>query len=535
MKKFATGLLSLALCAGSLSAQEFEYGFDLPDEFGDPPTITGDSGTTMEFDIQLTLTSSGIEGEAGPQGWSLGVRADNLEVLSVARAGAAASVDEGGFYNNGFDATQVIDPENNGGANGVVSAVVLSLTEDATLPPNTTQVVANVRAVATIGSEPSTATLSYAEGLRGRGQPVAVNVTLAGTSHTPALGTVEIAIVPAGQPEETDCGDGIDNDEDGAIDCADDDCADDDACQVEPEVCNDGVDNDRDGATDCDDDDCAEDAECQFDGFTLRLSADGAVGNTLQVARGSSFTMIAYIEPSDSENPPAAGVQGWSFGVTYDDAVLDGVEVTTNGTDAKEVFSGGFEKTQFIDPANNGGQAGAVSAIVLSLQEAVELPADQANSVLAITFEVDESAPADFETTLTAVGGLRGSGQPVDLIFTVEGVSVLPDRIVPLRVVEGEAPQDAIFLRGDPNNDGNVDIADPIWIINELFRQGDPTICQDAADATDDGTVDLADAMYLIEYQFLAGPAPTAPFGACGVDPTADELVCPAGNYAACQ
>ena len=71
---------------------------------------------------------------------------------------------------------------------------------------------------------------------------------------------------------ETDCADGIDNDDDGKTDCADPDC------NLEPcgsrcecrggvkseRNCTDGLDNDGDGKTDCADEDCAG-AGC-FDG-----------------------------------------------------------------------------------------------------------------------------------------------------------------------------------------------------------------------------------------------------------------------------
>jgi cysteine-rich repeat protein len=52
---------------------------------------------------------------------------------------------------------------------------------------------------------------------------------------------------------ELNCTDLQDDDEDGDIDCADLDCAASPSCQ---EVCGDGLDNDKDGATDCTDLDC---------------------------------------------------------------------------------------------------------------------------------------------------------------------------------------------------------------------------------------------------------------------------------------
>jgi len=52
------------------------------------------------------------------------------------------------------------------------------------------------------------------------------------------------------------CDDGMDNDGDGFVDCADTDCP---PCQ---EICDDGLDNDRDGLVDCDDPNCAGNPVC---------------------------------------------------------------------------------------------------------------------------------------------------------------------------------------------------------------------------------------------------------------------------------
>jgi len=69
--------------------------------------------------------------------------------------------------------------------------------------------------------------------------------------------TMTVSCTPA---DETDCGDGIDNDLDGAIDCADTDCLGNPAC---PETdCTDGVDNDADGHIDCADPDCSSAPTC---------------------------------------------------------------------------------------------------------------------------------------------------------------------------------------------------------------------------------------------------------------------------------
>ena len=51
--------------------------------------------------------------------------------------------------------------------------------------------------------------------------------------------------------EETDCTDGIDEDEDGLIDCQDDDCS--DLSIYIESICDDGLDDENDGLIDCQD------------------------------------------------------------------------------------------------------------------------------------------------------------------------------------------------------------------------------------------------------------------------------------------
>ena len=97
----------------------------------------------------------------------------------------------------------------------------------------------------------------------------------------------------------------------------------------------------------------------------------------------------------------------------------------------------------------------------------------------------------------------------------------------------------ARFLRGDANNDGIVNIADPIYTINERVRSGPSFGCDKAADSNDDGMVDLSDAMYTIQYRFLSGATPPAPFTErpapgeqCDDEPedSQDDLTCDDAN-----
>ncbi|MDE0961370.1 MAG: PKD domain-containing protein, partial [Planctomycetota bacterium] len=81
------------------------------------------------------------------------------------------------------------------------------------------------------------------------------------------------------------------------------------------------------------------------------------------------------------------------------------------------------------------------------------------------------------------------------------------------------------FVRGDGNDDGTFDISDPVLSLEYLF--GNATIqCLSALDVNDDAAVNLADVVSGLGAIFGTGTAPTAPFPACGADPTGDALGC---------
>jgi hypothetical protein len=84
-----------------------------------------------------------------------------------------------------------------------------------------------------------------------------------------------------------------------------------------------------------------------------------------------------------------------------------------------------------------------------------------------------------------------------------------------------------MFLRGDVDGTGSLDITDGIFLLSYLFLGGTALPCQKSADANDDGAVDITDSIYILQYLFLGGPAPKDPgFLLCGSDPTKDTLSC---------
>lgn len=98
-----------------------------------------------------------------------------------------------------------------------------------------------------------------------------------------------------------------------------------------------------------------------------------------------------------------------------------------------------------------------------------------------------------------------------------------------LEVTDGffglDGPHDASFLRGDLNDDGELDISDPVHLLFYLFLEARAPYCADAADANDDAAVGLTDAIFLLESLFRGSALP-APYRRSGFDGSADALYC---------
>lgn len=208
--------------------------------------------------------------------------------------------------------------------------------------------------------------------------------------------------------------------------------------------------------------------------------------------------------------------QGFSMGLGNDSSVLAPSAVNVSLPFSPDFAEGG------IFP--NGWTLGVVYSFTggnpLAFPEPLEvLTADYC------TVPDDLAGQADpTETTLTWVGDL--GTPPVDNVVVVQGASLSPN-------LENGAitltPQtDIPFVRGNCNGDSGVNIADGIWILNELFQNGPSGTCAAACDSNNDQKYDAADAIYVIYYRLLDGPPPAAPFPECGAEAGAD---CEATSY----
>jgi hypothetical protein len=235
----------------------------------------------------------------------------------------------------------------------------------------------------------------------------------------------------------------------------------------------------------------------------------------------------------DSKLPTSAtsGAQGWSLAIAHDPLVFTVDSITTAGTDAGTLMNGGFEKHELV---NNGSGTGVLSAVVLSFSQPVSLQPRGRAYLLKNAYRLTGDTSvlgAQITTELQFQDKLQGQGQPVNNVITYLGESNRPlvRKGINFELEVGDPPRQA-FLRSDTNNDGRLNIADPVWLVSELFFRGPPTQCAYAADANADGVKDVSDVAFLVRYHFLGGRAPPTPFPVCGVLEDEDPVRCPLGS-----
>lgn len=155
-----------------------------------------------------------------------------------------------------------------------------------------------------------------------------------------------------------------------------------------------------------------------------------------------------------------------------------------------------------------GPEGGRVQFTVTVTDECDPSPRVVASPASGSTFPIG--------TTTVTVTATDASGNSAECTFDV--------------TVGGRVP---VFLRGDSNADGKVNISDGVFTLRFLFQAGEAPPCLDAADSNDDGRLNLTDGIYLLRFLFQEGPPIPAPGTRTpGPDETEDDLGC--GDDAGC-
>lgn len=65
-----------------------------------------------------------------------------------------------------------------------------------------------------------------------------------------------------------------------------------------------------------------------------------------------------------------------------------------------------------------------------------------------------------------------------------------------------------IYLPGDANGSGAVNLGDVVYLVNYVFKGGPPPMPPESGDANCDDMINIGDAVFLVDYIFRGGPAP---------------------------
>jgi PKD repeat protein len=148
----------------------------------------------------------------------------------------------------------------------------------------------------------------------------------------------------------------------------------------------------------------------------------------------------------------------------------------------------------FVDIQVGGSQAQKKIAVLL---QSVGTPLPPGSgTVMRLFFNTDPYAFGNWET---AVDTVTVDGDSLKLVASaIDYVPVVNKGAVVIRDV----------IRGDANNNDTINVGDPVFLINHIFKEGPAPIVVEAGDANFDFIVDVGDAVYLINYIFKGGPPP---------------------------
>ncbi|MBI4602570.1 MAG: thrombospondin type 3 repeat-containing protein [Planctomycetes bacterium] len=334
-----------------------------------------------------------------------------------------------------------------------------------------------------------------------------------------------VLVANAGQ-EDTD-GDGVgdacedDRDNDG-VPNAIDNC---------PDARNaDQADADSDGAGDACDDDADNDGvtnandNCPAVPNPGQEDKDGdGMGNACEI-QSLALTQEGQATPCTRVEMEVrlsndCNVEGMSFGIGHDDAVLTAVDVVP-----EPVWGGsapGFLAVSLSAEGSGGACAVGRKGVTVAMIGLQEDPRSKTvapgldRKIVGVFYETAAGTSVGRQSALELVSCLnpRAGSPPVSISVTCLSQTLSPVARIgrTLTVVEGNCKR-----RGDCNGDSLFDISDAIAVLSFLFSGGETPPCLNACDCNNSGPgIDISDAICFLSHLFLGGPAPNPPLAEC--------------------
>jgi len=208
-------------------------------------------------------------------------------------------------------------------------------------------------------------------------------------------------------------------------------------------------------------------------------------------------------------------LSGVSFAVAYDTSELSMNEVSTEDLLTSEAS---------FAAANIDNDTGITTCgIVMSLTDTTpSIPTGEELVIARLLVSLSQRLQPGDRARMELANGI--GSPPVNLEFTtIANGSVVTPLALPGDVIAREG---VVFLRGDADQNGTIQLTDAVFLLDYLFRGGEGLSCEDAADSNDDGRTDISDGILILRFLFSGGDRPRAPFPGAGIDPTEDDLGC---------
>src|SRR6185503_8057425 len=164
-------------------------------------------------------------------------------------------------------------------------------------------------------------------------------------------------------------------------------------------------------------------------------------------------------------------ITGYSLSLDFDERVLEATSIDYWPRPDGEPY---FTKYEVLDskdrtPGNGGVDEGFVlCAIVFGMDGDTWLPANTDNVAATLNFKIRPGAPSS-STPIRFLNGAQGPTTPpisnlLGVFYEGRGYSVNPETAASMVFIDGKVsilPDIAVFVRGDANDDRQVDISDP--------------------------------------------------------------------------
>lgn len=228
-------------------------------------------------------------------------------------------------------------------------------------------------------------------------------------------------------------------------------------------------------------------------------------------------------------------VNAWSFGIEVSAPTATPLisNLSLSGTDVEALLNGEDPFLEIIEILPSGNQAVVSVILPIDATGAEAIPVDQSGSSIA-RFSLSAQTPNPPTTAEVAelfveyVSGLQGVGEPIPIEVS-QGVQKFIPETNSLTIFL-QAP---VFKRGDVNDDDQVATITDITASLFYIFFGSQIPCEDAADFNADDNIDIADPISMIDYSFRGMFVPSFIIGECTFDGSEDGIGCE--EYASCD